>query len=793
MWFPIAHAADPINTPHSSFQDPFRPMDEDWPTPNDIRTASGAPGAHYWQQKVDYKMRVRLDVPTRTLHGDEEITYHNHSPDTLRYLWVLVDQDRFRNEALRERTRTTSPDAPVTFQEIERMQRMRTWQGGFTIEALNDGQGQALRHIVVDALMRVDLNHPLAPGATLRLHTTWSLPMIESSLLGGRSGYSCFEGHKLLRPGSPKVGGADHTVSCVYQAGQWFPRLAAYDDQGWHNDPFLGAGEFPLEFGDYDVSITVPSNHVVAATGELQNAAAVLTSPQRARLAAARTADHPIFVVTPAEAEAHERNPAAGEKTWTFKARNVRDFAFASSRKYIWDAMGVRVDGAKDLVTMAMSFYPNEGRPLWSTYATKAIAHTLRVYGRFTYPYPYPVAQATWGDIGGYENPMLSFIDGGLPRLDEITGAITYSARDKFGLVGEIIHETGHNWFPETVNSDERRWAWMDEGINSFLETEARELWDPAFPNVKGNPRSIVACMTAPDQVPIMVRPDYAPDTGCPFYLKPATALVVLRETVMGRELFDYAFREYARRWRFKRATPYDFFRTMQDASGVDLGWFWRGWFYGTDHVDVALERVVQGRLDTRDPDVEAAQSKRVADAEPKPLTVLRNTETPVVVADPSLRDFYDEPSSSSVSTAERERAKAALEKLKPEDRAALADPDHFYRFTFVNVGGLVTPIPLKLTYDDGSSEVIHIPVQVWRINSKRVVWPFATPKTLVSAEVDPAWETGDTDRSNNFYPGRIETQTFKIPDRSESSNPMRDQGLSVTRDSLKTVPVSHP
>jgi len=787
-------AVEPANAHGPVVEDPFRPMDTEWPTPNDIHTASGAPGARYWQQKIDYRMRVRLDEASRTLRGEGEITYHNNSPDTLGFLWLLMDQNRFRPEALRERSHTTEPNAPITFQEIERNERLKTWRGGFTIASLVDGRQQPLAHTVVDALMRIDLNQPLKPGQTTRILVNWSLPMIEANVLGGRSGYTCFEGRTLLRPGSEKPAGSDHRVNCIFQAGQWFPRLAAYDAEGWHSDPFLGAGEFPLEFGDYDVSITVPADHVVAATGELRNPAQVLTPVQRARLTEARTSDKPVFIVTPEEEGRAEAGAATGEKTWVFQARDVRDFVFASSRKYLWDAIGVRQNDPARPLVMAMSFYPDEARPLWSSYATKAMAHALKVYGALIFPYPYPVVQATFGDIGGYENPMLSFDDAGMPRTDPKTGAITYASRDKFGLVGEIIHETGHNWFPETVNSDERRWAWMDEGINSFVEYEAEVLWDPAFPSRKGDPTSAATCMTAADQSPIMSRPDYSRDLGCTGYSKPAIALMVLRETVMGRESFDRAFREYARRWRFKRATPYDFFRTMQDVSGIDLGWFWRGWFYGTDHVDVALERIVRGRMDTRDPDIEATERKRQAALDPPPIAVAHNRAAVTAVAsDPSLHDFYDRSGPFDVSASARAEAKAAMEALKPEDRAALTNKDNFYRFTFINVGGLVTPIPLELVYDDGSSELIPIPAQVWRGNAKKVVWYYTTPKTLVSAEIDPERGTGDTDRGNNRYPQRIETETFPVSEHKSTSNPMRDQGLGVTRDSLQTAPAAAP
>ncbi len=601
--------------------------------------------------------------------------------------------------------------------------------------------------------MRVDLAQPLRPGQTAHLSIKWSLPMIETKVMGGRSGYVCFKDHIMERPGAEAPSGGRE--ACIFQAGQWFPRLAAYDDQGWHNDPFLGAGEFPLEFGDYDVAITAPADDVVAATGELQNPSAVLTFGQRARLAEARSAGHPIFIVTPEEARAAVADTASGEKTWVFKAVNVRDFAFASSRMYLWDAMGVSQDDPGRPLVMVMSFYPDEARPLWSTFATEAMAHTLKVYGQLVFPYPYPVVQATFGAVGGFENPMLSFVDEGLPHLDAKSETITYAADDKISLVNEVIHETGHNWFPEIVNSDERRWAWMDEGIDTFLEYEAVKAWSADYPT-GGEPRNVASCMTAAKQSPIMVRPDYAADLGCAGYVKPGSALAILRETVMGREAFDRAFREYAIRWRFKRATPYDFFRTMQDASGVDLAWFWRGWFYGTNHVDVALDEIVR-----------TSTGPVASRTGPPPIAAQHNTGPTRVVEEPSLRDFYDPP--------ERGAAPAT----PPAPRGAGGDA---YRFTFTNLGGLVTPIPLKIVYDDGSNEMIQIPVQVWRHDSRQAIWAYATPKAIVSAEIDPAGGTGDTDRSNKRFPRPIETQSLKASSKAPAPNPMQAAGVTVTQ-----------
>lgn len=757
-----AAQADP-----APFQDRFRPLAELWPTPTAERTASGAPGPAYWQQKVDYRIRARLDEAGRKVTGAETITYRNNSPQTLGFLWLLVDQNRFRPEALREATRTVArPDAGVSLQELERNRRFDSWRGGFDVTEVTDAAGRPLHHAMVDALMRVDLAQPLKPGQSVSLRLAWSLPLIDTDVMGGRSGYECF--------------GA--SGDCIFQVGQWFPRLAAYDDHGWHNDPFLGVGEFPLEFGDYDVAVTVPADHVVAATGELQNAPAVLTPAQRARLARARIAREPLYVVTPEEAAAAEKGHVAGEKTWRFTARNVRDFAFASSRKYIWQAMAASNPGGGPV--LAQAFFPDEARPLWSAYVLKAMAHAVKVWGEFAYPYPYPVVQAANGTVTGYEFPMLSF-DANRPTTDPGTGAVTYSERQKTGLITTIFHETGHNWFPETVNTDERRWAWMDEGMTTFVEYEAQKRWDADFPTRMGEPRMIADCMTAARQSPIMTRPDYSPNAGCIDYAKPGTALVVLRETVMGREAFDHAFREYANRWRFKRATPYDFFRTMQDASGIDLGWFWRDWFYGTGHVDLALAGVVRARIDSRDPATEKALARADAEAAPTPLAVQRNTGPTAVQSDPSLADWYAGRDAYAVSAEDGAAAKKKLAAMSETDRDALANAGFLYRLSFRNLGGVITPIPLKLTFAGGRSETLTIPAQVWRADPEQAIWSYRSKDELVAAEIDPQWETGDTDRSNNAFPGRISTVTLKVEDEGGSSNAMMQAGVSVPRDSL--------
>ncbi|WP_292938667.1 MULTISPECIES: M1 family metallopeptidase [unclassified Novosphingobium] len=767
--------ANPIEQTKGAFVDKFRQLEgEDWPTPTDYRNASGAPGYRYWQQKVDYDVKARLDEAKRLVTGSQTIRYRNNSPDALPYLWLLLDQNDYKRNSIAEMTNTVAGDK-ISLDEVRRAKRMQEWEGGFTISAVRDASGKALPFTVVDSLLRIDLEQSVAGnGGETSVFIEWSFPMAEANVVGGRSGYECF-----TQPGEDG--------NCIFEGAQWFPRLAVYSDyEGWHNKAFLGSGEFTLEFGDYKVALTVPADHVVAASGVLQNPETVLTAAQRQRLEQARSAQSPVYVVTPEEAVAAERGKAAGEKTWVFAAENVRDFGWASSRKFAWDALGVKQDFAEQPLVMAMSFFPKEARPLWDAYSTKSIAHTLDVYGKFAFPYPYPVAQSVNGPVGGMEYPMITF-NGPRPVKDKKTGNLTYTERAKYGLIGVVIHEIGHNWFPMIVNSDERQWTWMDEGLNTFLQFQAEKLWDKDFPARRGEPKDIAEYMLSQNQMPLMTQSDSILQFGANGYGKPATALTILRETVLGRELFDRAFREYAVRWRFKHPTPYDFFRTMEESSGVDLDWFWRGWFYSTDHVDIALDKVVRARLDGGDADAEAMERKRRREAEPKSLTVMRNTAKTVTERDPATRDFYDRIDPLDATAAERRKAAEALKDQTAEERAARAVKDNFYRFSFSNRGGLVMPVILKMDFADGSSETARIPAEIWRTNPKAVTWQYLSSKTLVKAELDPMWETADADRSNNVYAGQIEPVTLGIDKPEDAKNRMKDSDMTVLPDGLRT------
>jgi hypothetical protein len=551
--------------------------------------------------------------------------------------------------------------------------------------------------------------------------------------------------------------------------------MAAYNDtMGWQHKQYLGRGEFTLEFGDYLVRLTVPSDHIVSATGVLQNPEQVLTATQRARLKTAATAPKPVFIVTPAEAKAAETGKPTGTKTWIFKADNVRDFAFASSRKFIWDAMGAPHHASPDpkQPVMAMSFYPNEAEPLWSKYSTHAIIHTLDIYSKHTFAYPYAVAQSINGPIGGMEYPMICF-NGPRPTEDG-----TYSRATKYALISVIIHEVGHNYFPMIVNSDERQWTWMDEGLNSFVQTLAEQQWEKDYPSRRAEARDMVGYMTGDGQVPIMTNSESIAQLGPNAYGKPAVALNLLRETILGRELFDHAFKTYAQRWAFKRPYPADFFRTMEDASGVDLDWFWRGWFYTNDHVDLSLDAVRAYTLDTRDPAIEKPRAKQEKTDRPRTPAQTRNATLPKRIdAYPELRDFYNDYDEATILPSDKKKYEELLktlakDKIRPE---VLKTKRNFYLVEFSNVGGLVMPIILKIDYTDGSTEELRIPAEIWRVDNAKAAKLIMTQKEIKALQIDPHEEIGDADVENNFWPRRAIKSRFQLFKEPIDTSPMKE------------------
>ena len=752
------------------------------PTAGTTRTASGAPGPAYWQQKVDYRIRVTLDEKRHRLTGRQTVAYMNRSPDTLTYLWVQLDQNIFKEDSIARRSEVAANSGTrrdsvgsgdsLSFAAMRRHQAFEDREYGFEISAVRDASGRALRTVTNDTMMRIDLPQPLRPGTSVQLEIDWAFNIVDEAAIGARSGYEHFPKNDTYQ----------------YFLAQWFPRLVAYTDYtGWQHKQFLGRGEFTLEFGDYDVEIDVPADHVVASTGVLQNPDAVLSAAQRARLKQAESANKPVFIVTPAEALENEKQGTERRKLWRFKADNVRDFAWASSRKYIWDAMGYRQQDARRPFVMAMSFYPNEGEPIWSRFSTHAVIHTMEVYSRFSFPYPYPTAISvnSW-ERGGMEYPMITF-NGYRPTPDEKTGALTYSRNTKYGLIGVIIHEVGHIYFPMIVNSDERQWTWMDEGLNTFLEYLAELEWEEKFPTFgdKVNVLDFITdYMKSSNQVPIMTQSDSIVQFGPNAYSKPAAALAVLREAVMGRELFDHAFREYANRWKFKRPTPADFFRTMEDASGVDLDWFWRGWFYGTDHVDVAVGDIREYQVSSQDPDKEFPLNRQAfAERWPESWSVQQNRREgrdTRIERYPELKDFYNDNDAFVPTNKDRNEYREFREKLKDWERVALdravAAGEYVYFVDFRNVGGLVSPLPLTLTFADESTEEIMIPAEVWRYDAEQITKLFIRKKRLVSVELDRRHLIADVDKTNNATPRKIlrsRVELFK--DRDRTRNQMLD------------------
>ncbi|NRB76749.1 MAG: M1 family metallopeptidase, partial [Verrucomicrobiales bacterium] len=710
----------------------------------------------------------------RRIKGKAAITYHNHSPDTLEFLWVYLDQNIFREDSIKERTlefggiggrgpSTSSPGegepAKMSFHELRRQQGFADRDYGFEILSVTTNDGAPLDHTIVGTLMRLDPDASLTPGKSTTFTIAWEHNIIEEDAIWGRSGYEHF-------PDDEREGGND-----IFLLAQWFPRMAAYTDyEGWHNKEFLGRGEFTLEFGDYDVSLTVPDDHIVSSTGILQNPDDVLTDTQKERLLESKNADRPVFIVTPEEALKNESSQPEGTKTWQFFAENVRDFAWASSRKFMWDAQGYQQPDAEIETVMAMSFWPKEGGDLWKKYSTPAIIHTMEVYGRFSFAFPYPVIQSVNGPVGGMEYPMITFNGPRTTLRDD--GDRTYTMSEKLFLIGVVIHEVGHNYFPMIVNSDERQWTWIDEGINSFLDSVAGYEWDADLPWSGSLPRDLVPYMISENQVPIMTQSDSILQFGPNAYGKPSAALHILRDTVMGRELFDHALKTFSQRWKFKRPTPSDFFRTMEEASGIDLDWFWRGWFYSTDHVDISIDRVYQLKLDTKNPDIDFNRRREEEADKPAKVGVRLNKKAELetwVDRHPDIKDFYDENDIYTVTNKDRNEYRSFLTGLEDWERnafeRALKENKNYYVLEFSNLGGLVMPILLEMEFSDGETKRLNIPAEIWRRNPEKVrkLIILDEEKELISVEVDPDWETADATVENNSYPRKI------IPSRVEA------------------------
>ncbi len=757
-----------VNAQENTNNNKFKQLKQELATPNVYRTASGAPGHEYWQQKANYKIAIVLDDTKQQIHGEETITYENQSPDVLKYLWLQMDQNMRAKESDTYKTQTSKLSERVTFSQLKRMNH--EFDGGFNLEEVKDENGNDLHFTVNKTMMRIDLPNQLEPGSSVTFSVKWWYNINDRMKDGGRSGYEYFEDED----------------NYLYTIAQFYPRMAVYNEvEGWQNKQFLGTGEFTLPFGDFEVSLTVPADHIVGATGILQNSDDVLTSKQIKLFNKAKSADSPVIIVSQDEAEKAEKNKSTKTKTWIFKAEFVRDFAFASSRKFIWDAMGVKFG---DRTVMAMSYYPKEGNPLWEQYSTKVVAHTIKTYSKFTFDYPYPVAISVHTDRIGMEYPMICF-NGGRPEKDG-----TYSKWAKYGLIGVITHEVGHNFFPMIVNSDERQWTWMDEGLNTFCQYLTEQEWERDYPSRAGAAYKIVNYMKGDVSYisPIMTNSESVWNLGSNAYSKPTTALNILRETVMGRELFDFAFKEYAQRWMFKHPTPADFFRTMEDASAVDLDWFWRGWFFTTDHVDISMKKVSWYQPNTQNPDIEKPIAKeeregKVAISEIRNKTAIEKT---VNEKDPATEDFYSTYDPYEVTEADREAYNKIIADLSDDEQKYLTEDYNFYQIDFENIGGLVMPIILQFEFEDGSKEVQYIPAEIWRKDNFNVSKVFMFNKKVSNITLDPFFETADTDLNNNSWPAKIQPSRFKLYKSKYSgrrgiisgSNPMKDAQKKVEK-----------
>ena len=711
----------------------FEQLGELLTTPNSYRTASGAPGADYWQQRADYEIDVELNDQTQVLTGRETITYFNNAPESLKFLWLQLDQNLFASSSLtnQSNTGTVKDSIPAAFFHTTSGVYVSDYKGGYTIKSVRDAGGKNLAYFINQTMMRVDLPAPLKKGEKYSFSIEWSYTESSRQIFDGRGGYEFF----------PEDG------NYVYTCAQWFPRMCVFDDnEGWQNKQFLGQGEFALTFGNYRVRITVPADHIVGATGTIQNAREVLSKEQLDRFEKAKKAyDSPVLIVNQKEAAQKEKTKSSKKATWEFHAENVRDFAFASSRKFIWDAQAVKIGSSS---VLAQSLYPKEANPLWEKESTKAIKNTLEIYSERTFDYPYPVAYSVHTAHQGMEYPMICF-NGERPRKDG-----TYSKATLTGLVQVVIHEIGHNFFPMIVNSDERQWSWMDEGINTFLEKETTRIRYPELFGTHGTPKGIVPFMRGEKSQmrPIMTSSDNVrpSEFGSNAYRKPSAALTILRETVMGPELFDQALKEYAQRWAFKHPGPADFFRTMEDASAVDLDWFWRGWFFTTDHVDVDLHAVKWFRLKSTTVDPER-KNPRVKRGDLESETGSKNNGN----------DFSDGPKEFTLLNTPQVLQGEFRSRIDDNAIRQKLEGKNIYEITFKNLGGLVTPLIIEWTFTDGSKEIERIPAEIWRTNEYEVSKIFIKEKEVANIVLDPNFELADVEIRNNVFPKKTIPSRF--------------------------------
>ncbi|WP_242082665.1 M1 family metallopeptidase [Aestuariivivens sediminis] len=716
-----------INAQRQPWQGKFEPIDNMIAAPNSYRTASGAPGEAYWQQRADYKIKVVLDESQNTITGQETITYYNNSPDDLSYLWIQLEQNVNQKGNEDFGNFNNSLKDGMTTRQMQFLTRAIEFPAGYSISYIKDSHGKAMTSLVNNTMMKVVLDTPLKSGESLTFSIGWSYPITDRSLFFlSREGYEYFPGD-------------DNTV---YLIAHWFPRMAVYNDtEGWQNQQFQRLGEFALEFGDYQVDITVPEDHIVAATGTLKNPEVVLSKTQQNRMEKARSSfDKPVMIVTREEAETNEKTKSKTQKTWQFTAKNVRDFAFASSRKFIWDAQAVKLPTN---TVMAMSFYPKEGLPVWQEESTKAIKNALEVYSEATFDYPYPVAISVNTSNVGMEFPMISF-NGGRPK----NGKMTQNA--KAGMISTIVHEVGHNWFPMIVSSDERKWMWMDEGLNTFLHQRTIAERYPDFNST--TPQSIVPFMTGDKNIlrPIMTTSDNELLTqfGANFYQKPTVGLQMLRHSIIGKELFDAAFKEYANRWKYKHPNPADLFRTLEDATATDLDWFFRGWFFTTDHVDMELTEVKWFKVYEVGQNIEHQK---------------QNIQMKVEMDEPAATaaDFSSGPEVIKMNTTPDQAYGGYLSRLDEDELRQQLSGKNIYEISLKNIGGLVMPVTIEWHYTDGSSEIDRLPADIWRKNEYEVKRTFIKTKEVKAVKLDPNFEFADTDMSNNSFPKVVTASQF--------------------------------
>lgn len=761
-----AHAQNIQNNPSSNHGNKFEQLGTILPTPNEYRTASGAPGTKYWQQKADYNIEATLDEKNLMLIGKETITYFNNSPDKLDYLWLQLDENQHKPTAENnffDSNKLGQPGDEGSVKGLDVNERLKGL--GDQILSVTDEMGKALKYTINETMMRIDLPKTLQPNSKLKFIVKWQYKIGHRTVIGGRGGYEYFaeDGNSL------------------FTMTQWYPRMCVYSDfQGWQHKQFTGRGEFALAFGNFTVKMTVPADHLVCSTGECQNYAQVLTADQMARYTKAGTNYSDVTeIVTLNECTAAEKNKSTATKTWIFKADSVRDFAWGSSRKFMWDAMPIKQDGKK---VMCMSFYAKEAAGLYRKYSTKTVAHTIKTYSKFTIPYPYPVAQSIEA-ANGMEYPMICFNFG----RTEKDG--TYSEATKYGMLGVIIHEVGHNFFPMIINSDERQWSWLDEGLNTFVQFLTEQEFDNNYPSNRGPAYKMVDYMKLPKEQlePIMTNSENIINFGANAYGKPCTALNILRETVMGRELFDFSFKQYASRWAFKHPTPADFFRTMEDASAVDLDWFWRAWFYDIEPVDVSMDSVKAYTFINNKTVPVKNDTIRInpKGKEFESISKFRNRESGLkflVDVDTTLRDFYFH-YKPEVKTAVEKKPVNYYENYEPLSDSAFADlkGKYMYELYFTNKGGAVSPLIIQWNYKDGTSEVDRVNAYVWRKNEKNVVKTYAKDKEVASIVLDPYKETCDINEKNNTWnikeaPNRFDVFKTKTAGRGQSTggNPMQ-------------------